>query len=848
MKESFPYPKQNKKKDSKKWVEETINEIKRKKTRGEILSSKEVAFLKSQELSEETKEIDSRRETPGKIQDKKVQEILEEEKGEKILKEKEEQLNEKREKYKNIYLSTIKAMGKKEMKVFRKIINESEEEIRNRVKKMLEGRLEEIEENKKEFLKFLRGKFEEKGIEISDDKAEKILEVELSKEEYDKIKIEWAKLLKKAGIKDSEIIEKITKEIETLKALEIEKWPPEKKSIFTKALDGWMKLPRWKRIALSSLVLTGIGTLFPTILPSTAILGAKYGFLGALGFRMGRGFLSSNISQFIGGAFEKFWGSLRIEKKKLESLKELAEKGINLENLEELDLKIQEILNETAKSKRKMKIAKGLVMLASGTGASMALTVAAEEVFAASIHKESVLETKPKGAVSESAPKGAKEISQKETGPTDAHIETISKEQYLGIVTVAKGWSLLSEVKKIYMEHARELGYKGDLTDKVDLGKWSEIASTRHIVGQYIIEHPEEFKNLIEKIGFPPKPDDPEYFTKLDEWLHKVPKSTFDDILHNKVPNLVYEGDKIVVTQSGDIVAFSPEGKPRLGHITVIKEEEFVVPDTLSKEEQYFEDEEFYPDFESEVHSEEEEFAVPDTLSKKELYDVRKEIPPEVIEKEVWEKLHIGSRVYDELKYEKVKDLLYPDPIGYTLVDKFESTGDRIAAQYLREKIYDVIEKIPKPEREHAENLTISQFLREYHKEIFSEEMRTGAKVPSPEETKTPYTSKEIKSETKILLGLTPETKRYLDHLIYEDDRFINAKVNELVEKISQGKITSEEFGKYYANKFGAEDVSPEMKKNLEKNFKDIIEDNGIKRHLAIIVLKNLLQSLQERK
>ncbi|TSC53115.1 MAG: hypothetical protein LiPW39_438, partial [Parcubacteria group bacterium LiPW_39] len=54
-------------------------------------------------------------------------------------------------------------------------------------------------------------------------------------------------------------------------------------------------------------------------------------------------------------------------------------------------------------------------------------------------------------------------------------------------------------------------------------------------------------------------------------WLQKVPKGTFDEILHEKVPNLVYEGDVVRVTGSGDIVAYGPDGEERLGHIEIAK-------------------------------------------------------------------------------------------------------------------------------------------------------------------------------------------------------------------------------------------------------------------------------------
>jgi len=639
-----------------------------------------------------------------KIPEKKEERKKEERKIEDEKKEKEKNLNERREEYKDVYLGAVKLMEKKEMKAFKKIRSESEEEIKKRVKEILEGKPEEVEKNKKNFIEFLKRKFEEKGSTISNEKAEKILEVELKKREYDRAKIEWVRAMKETGMKDSQIIEELTKEAEALKALEIEKWPPEKKSILAKALDGWIKLPRWQRIVLSSLVLTAIGALFPGILSSTAAFCAKYGFLGALAFRTGRGLLSSSVAQVVGGAFEKFWGSWRIEKKKSESLKELAEKGITPENLDQLDSKIQEILNETAKSKRRTKIVKGLIMIAAGAGTSIALTVGAE-AFAAPIHKETILETKPKGGVPETGVKRADlGVGSKGVAP-----EIPSTEKYLGIETVEKGESPLSEAKKIYMEHAPELGYKEDITDKISLEKWAETASTRHIVGQYIVEHQGEFKSLIEKIGAPPK--DP---VELDEWLHKVPKSTFEDVLHNKVPNLVYEGDKIVVTKSGDILALSPEGKLRLGHITVTETKEHLVEGVRKK-----------PVVSESLAERKEEIGTHPEGEKVEAKEIPvKEIPTtEKVRDLLWEKFKIGRPAYEKIQDERVLNLIIEEKSKHSLIGeklRYEYSSDIMAYEVdtLKREILRIYDSLSPNERGGASLMTVDAFLKKYFDKI----------------------------------------------------------------------------------------------------------------------------------
>ena len=122
-----------------------------------------------------------------------------------------------------------------------------------------------------------------------------------------------------------------------------------------------------------------------------------------------------------------------------------------------------------------------------------------------------------------------------------------------------KGDSPLSLAKKIYIENAKKLGYKESMGD---VNKWAEKFSTRHIVGQYISEYQEGYKELIDRIGVPPKNP-----VELDKWISKVPTKTFNEVLNNKVPNLIHIGDTINVNNNGDINISSPEGKLRIGHL-----------------------------------------------------------------------------------------------------------------------------------------------------------------------------------------------------------------------------------------------------------------------------------------
>jgi len=144
--------------------------------------------------------------------------------------------------------------------------------------------------------------------------------------------------------------------------------------------------------------------------------------------------------------------------------------------------------------------------------------------------------------------------------PSGAGLEQAAAPEFQEM-QVGKGDSPLLLAKQMYVKNAASFGYKHEMGD---IKKWAEIASTRHIVGQYISERPLEYEDLIKQIGEPP--EDP---IKLDQWLQKVPKGTFDEILHEKVPNLVYEGDVIRVGASGDITAYGSDGDARLEHIEV---------------------------------------------------------------------------------------------------------------------------------------------------------------------------------------------------------------------------------------------------------------------------------------
>ncbi len=155
-------------------------------------------------------------------------------------------------------------------------------------------------------------------------------------------------------------------------------------------------------------------------------------------------------------------------------------------------------------------------------------------------------------AVAKPSPKIASRIAPELDEPVP--VESVKME-------VGRGDSPLRLAKKMYVQRAEQLGYDSNIHGD-SVSKWAERFSTRHLIGQYLREHQEDYSDLIDKIGEPPL--DPK---ELDQWISGVPKDTFNDILNNKVPNLVHQGDRVTITENGDIVAYSPENEVRTGHI-----------------------------------------------------------------------------------------------------------------------------------------------------------------------------------------------------------------------------------------------------------------------------------------
>jgi hypothetical protein len=114
--------------------------------------------------------------------------------------------------------------------------------------------------------------------------------------------------------------------------------------------------------------------------------------------------------------------------------------------------------------------------------------------------------------------------------------------------------------------------------------------------------------------------------------------------------------------------------------------------------------------------------------------------------------------------------------------------------------------------------------------------------------SQTPETHFETSSLKPEISGLSPETRNYLEILIAEE-KDISAKVSELLERVRSGKLTVEQFSRYYAFKLGVREFSPEMISNLNNNFEMAIRGTGEEKLRALRALEIILirLSLEEK-
>lgn len=329
------------------------------------------------------------------------------------------------------------------------------------------------------------------------------------------------------------------KESERLNQARQENLPPAQKNWVTDRLYKFSQLPKWERWVISGGIATGV--TFLTGGASSAM--ALGGYFGLRVSRAALGTLSAGLTdQVLGRRIAE--GKAKTEKEIKTEMAEKIEAAKGFDEMMKIYSEQSPVLLKKLEAQRakehKQHVKKTIATLLVAGGASAGLGFL-ENYLAAYGYLPSV-----KGEVTGGRPRGP-------AVPPPEFQE----------IQVGKGESPLLLAKQMYIKNAESLGYKQEMGD---LKKWAEIASTRHIVGQYLSERPLEYEDLIKQIGEPPQ--DP---IKLDQWLQKVPKGTFDEILHEKVPNLVYEGDVVRVNASGDITAYGPDGEERLGHIEIAK-------------------------------------------------------------------------------------------------------------------------------------------------------------------------------------------------------------------------------------------------------------------------------------
>jgi hypothetical protein len=546
-------------KDFKKLREETEKNLKEKKEKPEMPT--ESSEAKTEEsLIVIPPEIGTEKRSQEEVEDlRRIRQEIEKKEKEKNLEKLENQLNESREEYlkKEIELKNLKKKQRGLLKgIFKK-------------KETPEIKRKELE------LEELKSKYENARAEYANElyklKIEEINKLEISEDDK-KREIERVKgFLFKSLIIDE--VEKCNKALS-----ESDK---RTKSSFSKLLKFWAQRPLWQRVALISLLSTTglavgatVGLTSASISLATAAVFAGNRFVRGIVF----GAAFGGVFKFISGTLHQIF-SPKIERTYQEEIGKLnARFNLDIERSIDKGEEMKKFFNELIQGyedaiKERTKKYKNIQLAAAGITIGLAGSLALGSLLSggaeASVQKSSfVPEGGSKGSVPDTL--GGKSgigtsIEEKkfEIGVGSPH-PTEQTWQEIYQYTVEKGGSPLRYAKKFFIENAQKFGYDSAKTGlKVD--KWAEIFSARHLVGQYILEHKSEFKDLISKIGEPPT--DP---VKLDEWLHKVPKSVFNDILHNKVPNLVYEGDTVEINAKvGHIHTYGPDHTLRTGHIEV---------------------------------------------------------------------------------------------------------------------------------------------------------------------------------------------------------------------------------------------------------------------------------------
>jgi hypothetical protein len=169
-------------------------------------------------------------------------------------------------------------------------------------------------------------------------------------------KIEVAKQKVRAELFD----ELIVKESETIRKAELEQLPPEEKRFYNKVFDWYLRQNTVTRLLISTGVITGAVALSGGFGTSSIAMFAGYRFLrGAASV-----FTGKLASAGVGWAMEK-----RVTKKRREREEEM--KAMDFENMDEIEKRYNEHLQEKKREDRKTLIAKATAGIVAGAGTAI---------------------------------------------------------------------------------------------------------------------------------------------------------------------------------------------------------------------------------------------------------------------------------------------------------------------------------------------------------------------------------------------------------------------------------------------------------------------------------------------
>ncbi len=146
----------------------------------------------------------------------------------------------------------------------------------------------------------------------------------------------------------------------------IESWPPKKKNIFKKALDGYLKLPRSVRILSSVAITTAVSGGTAAGIGAAVFVGRR--ILGAFGGAALSQFTGKGVDTVLSRNIEKFHKS---EKEKLGE--QLSGGELTAEKMREYGERYQKVLEQLQTKNRKKKLIKGVAMLGTGMAAGYGL-------------------------------------------------------------------------------------------------------------------------------------------------------------------------------------------------------------------------------------------------------------------------------------------------------------------------------------------------------------------------------------------------------------------------------------------------------------------------------------------